>query len=184
MRNTSETAKMIGGCGCWGLIILMIVLACIGYFGNLDKSEKFRSYIPKYKNITNKSSDGGPYLKGKVIIVDSDNNDIYTGDKFVPSELIADSPDEVGTVVLISRNTTSSGLYEYKDSKYHDRPHVGHLYLTLIDNTIPAIIDQRDFYHDEAGVNSEGQLYEKPDTADSDKLDDEATEYLNKLPRR
>ena len=76
---------------------------------------------------------------------------IFTGEDVI-KPLLAKSPDDVGTVVLVEDNTKERGCKEVSKGDYKD-PETGDLYggyveiceLTIIDRQIPAIIFRKKF---------------------------------------
>ena len=78
---------------------------------------------------------GRGYLKGKVLIIDKKEKGIDPLNSSLPETLRATSPEEVKTVVWLNWNENLVGHYEGGGSAY-----VYTCQMTIIDNTIPAIV--------------------------------------------
>jgi hypothetical protein len=158
----------------------------------LKAKEKEYTTLPKKVQLTKE-----PYIKGKMVFylaspgfMELQNTMLATGigrGEDLLKDVLAASPKEVGTVVLIGNNTKTGGCKEIPKADYKDqetgeimRSYIESCELTIIDLSIPAVIYRKNF---------EGKLkdreYARKDTGIIGRVDyPDVYSFLASLPRR
>jgi hypothetical protein len=123
----------------------------------LKAKEKEYTTLPKKVQLTKE-----PYIKGKMVFylaspssMELQNPMLATGigrGEDLLKDLLAASPNEVGTVVLIGNNTKTGGCKEIPKANYKNKEtgeimgsYIESCELTIIDLSIPAVIYRKNF---------------------------------------
>ncbi len=160
----------------------------------LNAKEKEYTALPQKIQLTNE-----PYIKGKIVLYKASpsftelQNPMLSSGTFTKGEeavksLIAISPDQVGTVVLVGDNTKTGGCKEiskgyYKDKETEDTisSYIESCELTIIDLSIPAVIHRKTF----EGKLKDTMYVRKDKGSILGRVDyDEVYSYISGLPRR
>jgi hypothetical protein len=126
-----------------------------------------------------------PYINGKAIALSKDSEDKeYSLDSGVLSEattVVAESPEEVGTIVLVTHRRQKFATYTITGSD-HIPAYILFADLTIVDRSIPAVIYKKTFRGERPEEVVDVSRYETEivGTNPSYKI----SEFLGKLPHR
>lgn len=113
----------------------------ITYLGPFMNHVKEYSTISGLKNSVRTSPHRmQAYLKGKIITVNKENNRIDNIYFDLPEELRAAKPEDVGTIIWLKWGENKVGSYTDGEDAIVNNCHV-----TIIDKSISAIVDERNF---------------------------------------
>jgi len=150
-----------------GIPIAIFVLGakgCEAYKRNSRHIDLFQPYIESYANATGRSRpDNGnaAYLQGKVFVVEE--HDVSPVEYRLPDELVANNPDEVGTIVQVSYTRKEVGKWSNGTPGYQWTGHV-----KIIDRSSgETIVEDKSFDGDPQGTVGGG---DKPESAISNYL--------------
>lgn len=126
-----------------------------------------------------------PYITGKVLVLSRDDSkDKYTDESpydLSSANLLAKSPDDLGTIILLNYRRVFVGNY-ITDSGKTVPGYTWRCEMTVIDNTIPAVIARRTFKG--PSLEREVMIREYEYEIEGDRPDSEIYEYLAGLPVR
>ncbi len=136
---------------------------------------RFKGNLDEYLAINKEQLDRGAYLKGKMVVISKRemqvDEEVYTA---LPAELRADSPAEVGTVVVLKWGAQVRGVYSSNEAfaLWHTCE------VTVIDKSISAIVGRQNFRGGDPPVSTTG----RGDIYGSKPIQD-IVAYLTTLPR-
>jgi hypothetical protein len=138
------------------------------------QSALFTGHIDAYLAMAKEQPEQEAYVKGKIVVVDvrekTVDNDVFFA---LPSALRAAGPGDVGTVVLLKWGVAFVGHFENKAGQDQGSASVSKCEVTVIDASIPAILERRSFQSKAIVRGIDGGA----------KPIDEIVDYLAKLPR-
>jgi len=184
----SEKGKLSVGCTV-ALAVLAIVII-VGIVVGITESRKksaaiapFQAHLSEYITISGLTSEPspegqyirGPYIRGKAIIMDTKDNKIDDIFFNLPDDLVAATPEEVGTVVWLKWANVLVGHYTPSGASGYKRT----CEVTLIDMLEKAVINKKTFTGSSppSSKTSGGDAYGSKPTGD-------VIDYLKSLPRR
>src|SRR4051812_8575746 len=88
------------GCGCLIALVALIAFAVYSWH-RWTLVAPFRDHIAAYASVSGPRAAGGPYVTGKVVVVDQANARMDNLFFELPDGLRATRPEEVGTVVRV-----------------------------------------------------------------------------------
>lgn len=126
-----------------------------------------------------------PYITGKVFVLSRDDSkDKYTDESpydLRSANLLAKSPEDLGTIILLNYRKVFVGNY-YTDSGKTVPGYTWRCEMTVIDNTIPAVIARRTFKG--PPLEREVMINQYAYEITGDRPDSDVYEYLAGLPVR
>lgn len=175
----SKTHLFIGGLVATFFLGATCILG-VGIFVILSMSNRsahcarFKDHIEAYLAMAKEQPEQGAYVKGQIVVVDVREKTVDEGVFFaLPAALRASGPDEVGTVVLLKWGVAFVGHFENRAGVDQGSASVSKCEVTVIDKSIPAILERRTFQSKAVVRGIDGGA--KPIA--------EIVEYLAQLPR-
>jgi hypothetical protein len=158
-------------------ITLLSASAAFYYFvgRHEQKIKPFKDRLPEYTAIT-RTQVGDPYLKGKIIAIDKNRNIIDKLYYDLSEELRANTPEEVGTIVWLQCDENVVGYYGSTQTEGSEATYWT-CDVTIIDKSIPAILEKRNFAGAPPPSKSAG-------SGTGGKPTKEIIDYLVSLPRK
>lgn len=151
-----------------------------------ENNRRLNDNISEYARLPGSSRlTGQPYINGKAIALSKDTEDKeYSLDRGLLSEattVVAESPEEVGTVVLVTTRKQKFATYTITGSD-HIPAYIMIADLTIVDRSIPAVIYKKTFRGERPAevVDVSRNETEIVGTDPTDKI----SEFLGKLPHR
>jgi len=151
-----------------------------------ENQRRLQENVSEYARLPGSSRmTGQPYINGKAIALSKDTEDKeYSLDGGLLSEattVVAESPEEVGTVVLVTRRRQKFATYTITGSD-HIPAYILFADLTIVDRSIPAVIYKKTFRGERPEEVVDVSRYETEivGTDPSNKI----SEFLGKLPHR
>lgn len=166
------------------LVALLVVAVGLGWYlfdqSRKNRREMLRNFVASNLNeiesappFDNQSSE--PYLIGKLVVVDKERQTLDELFNQLPSDMKADDPSEVRTVVLLSWRQEEVGYYA-GTNKMAKRWHCA---VTIIDLNARRRLAEKDI------IGAMPPAFITPDDKPSgDKPDKKVIEFLTSLPRR
>ena len=175
-------------------VAVLLAFFCLGCFGgssaqqDLDRLqarlEEF-SQVPPREQLTDQ-----PYIKGRVLVV-TRKPDVpflqmtqepyyYLSDR--ATELLAQTPEQVGTVVVMNYSKEQAGSYKLVEGSGSVSAYREVCELTFIDRSIPAVIHRKTFRGPEPGSATSISHYQTEVLTPVDLT--EMRNYIMKLPSR
>lgn len=179
--TTQKTKRPAGCCGVMVVIVILFSAGLIyGIINNLQQSadvKLFQAHIGEYIAIPNQQTIpplAEAYIIGKVITVDIDENEIDHIYFDLPEELIAKSPEEVGTIIWLNWGEVLVGRYTDGAGGYRIICEV-----TIIDKEKSTIVDKETFSGSDPLSVKEGS-----GNRTGSKPTNEIINYISTLPRK
>jgi hypothetical protein len=172
---------------------LLFILFCAGCGGNSAQQDLDRlqarleefSQIPPREQLTDQ-----PYIKGRVLVVtrkpDMRSLEMTQQHYYWPSDrakdLLAQTPEEVGSVVVLNYSKENAGTYKLVEGSGGVAAFREVCELILIDRSIPAVIHRKIFRGPEPGSATSISKYQTEVVTPVDLT--EMRNYIMKLPSR
>jgi hypothetical protein len=184
IKDTAVTKKSKLSSGCCGVLVVIGILfiagLIYGIITNLQQSadiKLFQEHIEDYVSIPNQQAISPfteSYLTGKVITVDINKNEIDQIYFDLPEDLVAKTPEEVGTIIWLNWGEVLVGRYTDGAGGYRIICEV-----TIIDKANSEIIDKETLSgSDPISVKEgSGNRYGSKPTS-------EVIDYISTLPRK
>ena len=148
-----------------------------------ENSRRLNDNIVEYARLPSSSQmTGRPYINGRAIGLSKDPEDkeFELDRSLLDDNLTAESPEEVGTVVLVTYRKQKFGTY-ITDNSERLPGYVMLADLIIVDRSIPAMIYKKTFRGGRPEDLVDLSRYETEVVGDSPS--DKVTEFLGKLPR-
>jgi hypothetical protein len=184
-----------GRCRAWvrptGLLLFLVGLAQICGGGAVvaviqDRRENapLEAVYERAKGSLREDRVAEPYLRGKVLVLSGDTGMAHSLQRSLPPAVRADKPDEVNTVVVLTRRTEKGGSFGSWLVSTGKKPgrivHRRKLDIRIVDLRRGAVIHDHTLTGEMPSRVRLGAMV----VSSSKPADEEALEYLLKLPRR
>jgi len=151
-----------------------------------ENQRRLQDNVAEYARLPGSSQmTGQPYINGKAVALSKDaDQKEYTLDRSLLSEattVIAESPEEVGTVVLVTTRRQRFATYTITGSD-HIPAYILFADLTIVDRSIPAVIYKKTFKGERPEEVVDVSRYETEIVGTDPTY--KISEFLAKLPHR
>jgi hypothetical protein len=133
--------------GAGGFAVIFVIGAIVSSVRDAVLLGPFNNYVSEYSSISGfknpvkgDRSSTKPYIKGKVITINKQENRIDSIYYDLPEDLRATKPDEVGTIAWLEWGEDKIGTYTDGDDAI-----VITCQVTVIDKSIPRIVSKTNF---------------------------------------
>ncbi len=172
VSGTSRTLVVGSSLFVAAMVVVTVTFVLVRQPGH---QRRFKDHIDEYLAINKEQTDQSVYVKGKMVVISKQekevDDEVYPA---LPNELRADSPAEVGTVVILKWGAQVRGVYTGGNASalWHTCE------VTVIDRSLSAIVGRQDFRGGDPPVSTTGRgdIY-------GTKPIQEIVAYLTALPR-
>jgi hypothetical protein len=136
---------------------------------------QMNEHINEYIDIHSSNiSPSGGYIRGKIITIDIENRKIDNFWLHLPTDMIAASPDEVGTIIWLKWDQSIVGRYTNGKNAYQIS-----CLVTIIDKLLGTKVDEKKFW----GSPPPSKVI-STNTGVGSRPNSEIAEYIESLPRK